>query len=102
MNTILKFLSLVLIILFYGCDDNKNSNQTDFKEASYNVNLVESDEILQFKVDSETSNISDFLTYFGEDKKASLLFSLNIYIYELQIYDLTSGGLIVLTPIKQE
>jgi hypothetical protein len=100
MNTILKFLSLVLIILFYGCDDNKNSNQTDFKEASYNVNLVESDEILQFKVDSETSNISDFLTYFGEDKKASLLFSLNIYIYELQIYDLTSGGLIKRIPLE--
>jgi len=99
MNKILKLLSLILMILLYGCNE-KNSNQSDFKEPSYSVNLRETVEILQFKVDSETSNISSFLTYFGKDNKTSLLFSLNTYINELQIYDLTSGDLIKRIPLE--
>jgi hypothetical protein len=53
-------------------------------------------------VNNETSNISENLSYYGGELNDSinLLFSLNTYLNELQIYDVTTGTYIKSIPFE--
>lgn len=99
----IKLSSLALLLAFYGCDqaNESTSDMLESKPASYNKELKIT-KTVKLRVDKETSNISANLFYFGGETEANtnLLFSLNTYLNELQIFDLNHDTLIKKIPLE--
>ncbi len=92
MNRIL-FLTLFALLL--------SSCQKEYSNQS--VALSASEELLTFRINENTSNISDQLVYFYDKATdQELLFSLNSILNEVQVFELNKGQLVKTLPFEVE
>ena len=90
---------LLLAILALACKQKSQVEKT--AKASYDFSLTRTGSLTQLSVDSVTSNVSKFLTYYDDGKNASgYLFSVNTFMNELQIYDLGSRVRLKSIPVE--
>ena len=69
---------LLLPILAMACNQKSQVEKTT--KASYDFSLTRTTSLTQLSVDSVTSNVSKFLTYYDDGKNASgYLFSVNTF-----------------------
>ncbi len=96
-----KYSFIIALLTLFALTCSNNSTVEESTEASYELSLERSESLIQLEVDSVTSNISDFLTYYDDNKNSSgYLFSINTFINELQIYDLDEEKLIQSIPVE--
>ncbi len=94
-----SFTIALLAIFALACSDKSMVEEST--EASYDLSLERSESLIQLEVDSVTSNVSDFLTYYDDNQSGSgYLFSINTFINELQIFDLNQEKLIQSIPVE--
>ena len=90
---------LLPAILALACNQKSQVEKTT--KASCDFSLTRTASLTQLSVDSVTSNVSKFLTYYDDGKNASgYLFSVNTFMNELQIYDLESKVRLKSIPVE--
>lgn len=93
------FIIVFLALTAFACSDKGTVEEAT--SATYDLDLKRSESLIKLDVDSVTSNVSDFLTYYDDSESASgYLFSINTFINELQIFDLNEEKLIHAIPVE--
>jgi hypothetical protein len=89
-----SLLVLLVIITVASCDNQK---------AITPVSLIPSENLLTFRIDENTANISAYLEHYYDDKSdTEMLVSLNSINNELQFFNLENGALIKKLPFEME
>ncbi|GAB5526490.1 MAG: DUF4221 domain-containing protein [Roseivirga sp.] len=93
------FIIALLTLFTFACSDNSKVEEST--KATYDHNLKGSDSLIQLGVDSVTSNVSDFLTYYDDNKSGTgYLFSINTFMNQLQIFDLNEQKMLRSIPVE--
>mgnify|MGYP005843508365 CR=1 FL=1 len=86
-----SYAIVMLLLMLTSCQ--KHSEHNSGGNPSYDANLEPSGQTLSTTLDSSTSNISDFLTYYhNKNTNTEYLISVNSFMNEIQGYDLKNGA----------
>lgn len=85
-----KYLLLVIFIIFYGCIRKPLPNEI---EKINEVNLIETEKVLELRIDNKTKNICNALFYYEANKNVRYLTFLNAGQNEIQFYNIDSAKL---------
>lgn len=97
---ILKKISALFLILFIFSCDNKSKISLG-KVPQYKVEILPTEKTLKISIDSTTSNVSDYLTYYYNDlKDEEYLVSANTFMNVFQFFDLNQPQDSFLLPIE--
>uniref|UniRef100_UPI0040478173 DUF4221 family protein n=1 Tax=Roseivirga sp. TaxID=1964215 RepID=UPI0040478173 len=92
-------MTLFLILSIFSCN---NQPKIPLDNApQYKVDILPTDRILKISIDSTTSNVSEYLTYYYNDSKnEEYLISANTFMNVLQFFDLNEPQDSFLLPIE--